>query len=92
MWQRKLEPDLLALSKQAVKRLATLQNIASDVELHDTQMETELAQACIEITKTADDMRAVITEYEKELLNKVNEARDTLPEARQQKPNETATY
>ena len=37
----KVEPDLLALSKLAAKRFATLQNISSDLESRDTQMETE---------------------------------------------------
>ena len=40
-------------------------------------METDTAQACGEITKTADGMRNLITEYEKKLLNKVKEARET---------------
>ena len=73
---RNLEPDLLALSKLAAKRLATLQNIASDAESHDTQIDIAAAQACREIIKTADCMRALITEHEKELLEKVNEARE----------------
>ena len=71
---KKLEPDLLALSKVADKWLTTLQNIASDLETADTQMETEEAEAYTEITKTADAMRAAITECEKKLLNKVKEA------------------
>ena len=73
----KLEPDLLAVCTLAVKRLATLQNISSDFESRDTQMETDTAQACGEITKAADGMRTLITEYEKKLLNKVKEARET---------------
>ena len=73
---RQLEPDLLALSKVADKRLTTLQKIASDLESTDTQMETEEAEACSEITKTADAMRAIVTECEKKLLNKVREARE----------------
>ena len=75
---RKLEPDLLALSKVSTKWLTTLQDIASDLESTDTKMETEEAEACSEITKTADAMRAaMITECEKKLLNKVKEARET---------------
>ena len=74
---RNLEPDLLALSKVAAKWIATLQNIASDVESHDTLMDIETAQACTEIRKTADGMRTLITECEKKLLNKVKEARET---------------
>ena len=74
---RKLEPDLLALSKIAAKRLTSIQNIASDLGSADTQIETEEAEACTEITKTADAMRAVITEGEKKLLNEVKEATET---------------
>ena len=73
----KLEPDLLSLSKLAVKRLATLQHISSDLESRDTEMETDIARACREITKTAEGMRNLITEHEKKLLNKVKEARET---------------
>ena len=73
----KLEVDLLAFCTLATKRLAALQNISSDFEAHDTQMETDTARACREITKTADGMRNLITEYEKKLLNKVKEARET---------------
>ena len=76
----KAEPDLLALSKLAAKRLATLENIVSDLESRDTQMEVETAQACREITKTSDGMRTLITECEKKLLNKVNEARERFKE------------
>ena len=72
-----MEPDLLALSKLAAKRLATLQNISSDLESRDIQMETEEAQLCREITETADAMRTLITDYEKKLVNKVKEARET---------------
>ena len=39
----KVEPDLLAVSKLAAKRLATLQTVSSDLESQDTQMETEEA-------------------------------------------------
>ena len=42
-----------------------------------TQMETDTAQACGEITKAADGMRNLITEYEEKLLNKVKEAKET---------------
>ena len=74
---RKLERDLLALSKVAAKWLTALQEIASDLESTDTQIETEEAEACTEITKTADAMRAAITECEKKLLSKVKEATET---------------
>ena len=73
----KLEPDLLSLCTLAVKRLAALQKISSDVESRDTQMETDTAQACGEITRAADGMRNLITEYEKKLLKKVKGARET---------------
>ena len=72
-----MEPDLHALSKLAAKWLATLQNISSDLESRDTQLKTQEAQVCREMTKIADSMRTLITEYEKQLLNKVNEARET---------------
>ena len=73
----KMEPDLSSLSKLAAKRLATLQNISSDLESCEIQMETDTVEACREITKAADGMRNLITEREKKLLNKVKEARET---------------
>ena len=73
----KVEADLLAVCALATKRLAVLQNISSDFEARDARMVTDTAQAYREITKTADGMRSLITEYEKKLLNKVKEARET---------------
>ena len=62
----KLEPDLLAVCTLAVKRLATLQNMSSDIDSRETKMERDTAQACGEITKAADDMRKLITGVRKE--------------------------
>ena len=76
----RVEPDLLPMSKLAPKRVATLQNISSDLESRDMQTEIDKAQACREITKAAHGMQNPITECEKKALNKVKEARETFEE------------